>query len=133
MCRSPTRNLESPRGSGAGTVICLEQMMNQQPSLLPSPNHVTRMTVVQKACPWPYYGQRHSSRNPSGPCHHRLHHSLPVSHELQTALSPPTWLTWKKQPVLPFIHLFATTLRLCSQLHQLPHSENLWGGLELHT
>lgn len=30
---------------------------------------------------------------------------------------------------LLFIYLFfATTLRLCSQLHQLPHSENLCGA-----
>lgn len=86
--------------------------MNPQPSLLPSPNHVTRRTVVQKAWPWPCDGQRHPSRNPSGPCRHRLHHSLPVSHELQTASSPLTWLTWRKQPVLSFyLFIFCNNLK----------------------
>lgn len=74
-------------------------------------------------------GQRHSPRNPPGPCRHRLHHTLHFSHELETAPSPPTWLTWKKQPVLPF-HLFI----FCNKLKALftnsnnCHTVRIYGG-----
>lgn len=107
-------------------------MMNQQPSLSLSLNHVTRMNVVQRTCPGSsLISQRHSPGNPPGPCRRQLHRSLQISHKLLTDCTEPTNMAYMEETtriILLLTYLFfATTLRLCSQLRQLPHSENLWG------
>lgn len=106
-----------PPGSGAGNAICSEQMMDQQPSLWSCLNHVNSTKVAPENLSLVHvYGQRQSPRCLTGPCSHQLNQTLQISHNLQTAWRPSTWLTLlgRNNPYYLFF-FFTTSLRLCSQ------------------
>lgn len=117
--RSPARNLGST--AKVSSRKCHWFKTNNGPAALPvavSTPHEQyaggSRTPVQGPFVWP----RQSPRCLTGPCCRQLNRTLQISHAVQTAQSPSTWLTLlkKKQPVLPFFFFFfATSLRLCSQ------------------
>lgn len=103
--RSPARNLGST--AKVSSRKCHWFKTNNGPAALPvavSTPHEQyaggSRTPVQGPFVWP----RQSPRCLTGPCCRQLNRTLQISHAVQTAQSPSTWLTLlkKKQPVLPF-------------------------------
>lgn len=109
-----------PPRSRAGNAICSEQMIDQQALLGPCLNHVNSTKVAPENLSLVHsYGERKSPRCLSGPRCRQLNQTLQIGHDLQTALSPSTWLTLlgRNNPYYPYFYFyfFATSLRLCSQ------------------
>lgn len=110
--RSPARNLGST--AKVRSRKCCWFKTNDGPAALPvtvSTPHEQHEGGSRTGAP--SYGQRQSPRCLTGPCCRQLSRTLQISHGIQTAQSPSTWLTLLKKNN-PYYHFF-----FCNKLKAL--------------
>lgn len=105
VSKSPTRNLGST--TKVRSRQCRLFRTNDGPAALPvavskscERYKGSSRKPVLGSCVWP----KTITRCPSGPCSHQRNQTLQISHNLQTAWSPSTWLTLlgRNNPYYPF-------------------------------